>query len=193
MEAAQSMKALGRLAAVMAIGTYLASANADALGLAPPGAFVLGVLFGPCLTVAVYAFRRRLEGLGAKHAAALAFQFVSLGAVLLTIMVCVQSAMQTSEGYVEAALDLSQRALDVSWDVFFGLGTICFAAGLARLSRLAFVISLLGGLTSVAFLSANLIAYPRFPSELGWPDLGPAMLGWYVFAAFPLQKSDATA
>jgi hypothetical protein len=141
------------IGAIGAISAYAVSTNAQDIGLTPSGANAVAAFFGPCLLIACYSFRQRLQAQSATDAAELGFIFMALAAALVTAMIFVQVATRIEYGSLVQPNDVGpffnmvdqvQNALDLAWDVFLSFGTFFFAVAMLRMSLLAGLLSVLG-------------------------------------------------
>ena len=190
---------LGAGAGLAAVVVYAITANAQNLGLTGAGAHALAAFFGPCLLIACYAFRRRLNAVAPTEAANLGFVFIALASAMLTAMVFTQFAVRDAfPTATDRSVDMEtmihianrvQLALDLTWDVFLCFGSFFFALAMLHMSRLASGLAVLGMGTAVALLALNLAAFPALPTEAGWPDVGPFLAGWYLMVALLFSRA----
>ena len=168
-------------------------------------AVVLAAAFGPLLGVAsigLYQF------IGAwRKTVSLQIAVVSnvIAAAMVNLMLVVQMTLREfwrrdleqaaddlSESLVEAsyaAANKVQLGLDVSWDVYIGVGTFLFALNMLGHPRLGRIVGAAGMLIAVALLAFNLATFPVPPAEGGSIDLGPAVGLWYLAVSLMLWRS----
>lgn len=145
--------------------------------------------FGPALAFASVALYRilalRRDGVGIQIAA---ISNVVAGA-LVTCMLIVQLQIRWAEeeGLVEGIEGVADAlwqivlGLDVSFDVFVGIGTLLFGVAMVRNPAFGRVVGVLGAVVGGVFvLGFNAIAFPRLPVQIGLPDPGPISGLWYL-------------
>ncbi len=82
--------------------------------------------------------------------------------------------------------------LDVSFDVFIGLGTFCFALRMLTHPRFGKVFGILGmALSAVLLLGLNFYTFPYPPRAVGLPalDPGPHTAAWYLAVTIQMWRS----
>jgi len=79
--------------------------------------------------------------------------------------------------------------LDVAWDIYIGLGTICFAAAMISHKRFGWPFSVSGLLIGLLVIGLNLIPFPIPPAEAGLFDIGPLVGIWYLAATIQTWRS----
>lgn len=79
--------------------------------------------------------------------------------------------------------------LDVAWDVYIGLGTLCFAASMLGHPRFGRAFALSGLLAGGLVLLLNLATFPTPPAEAGSVDVGPLVGLWYLAATIQTWRS----
>ncbi|MGB5287430.1 MAG: hypothetical protein WBN42_03000, partial [Ignavibacteriaceae bacterium] len=127
---------------------------------------ILGASFGPALAVASIALTQILQDRRNTPTIKLAAIFNSLAGALVTAMIIVQLAINYSTAPpIEGELNNLIRhkiwdvvlGLDVSFDIFIGLGTLFFAINLIRDSRFGKTIGWAGIFVSIVpLLGANI-------------------------------------
>jgi hypothetical protein len=182
------------IAGLLAVTAYTLVVIGQMLDLPEAAAIPIAASFGPFLLIASYGLREALHWRGASMAADLGLAFNALAAALVTAMFLVQigvgdafptdrDAAMTS---VVHMVDRVQLSLDMAWDVFASFGAVMF--GLAMLGRAPFgpLLGSLGVVVGATLLALNLYAFPRLPIEIGLPDVGPALGGWYLLVSLTL-------
>jgi hypothetical protein len=111
-----------------------------------------------------------------------------IAGTLFTTMLLVQIAIRSSKP-VLTALHKVHLGLDVSWDVYIGLGTIFFAWAMLRHPRLGPVFALPGLLVGILVLTLNIWTFPTPPPEAGLFDVGPFVGIWYLAATLRIVTS----
>jgi hypothetical protein len=160
---------------------------------------ILGASFGPAFVAAsvalmqVLAFHRRVPSLQ------LAAVFNALAGALVTAMIIVQLAINyTTAPPIDEhlATALRQRiwdvvlGLDVSFDVFIGLGTFCFSINMVRDPRFGRIVGWLGVFTAlVPLLGANIFYFPDPPYTHGFPHVGIFTGSWYFLVVVMMIRS----
>jgi hypothetical protein len=79
--------------------------------------------------------------------------------------------------------------LDVAWDVYIGLGTICFAWSMLSHPRFRWPFALPGFVLGFLALVLNLHAFPTPPAEAGSVDVGPFVGLWYLATSVQAWRS----
>lgn len=182
---------LGAVAGVAAVASYGSMVTADMIGLSAPAVVALAASFGPLLLVASFGLREAV-GFGRPNPAGdLAFAFNALAGALVTAMLLVQIGVgdafpaerDAAMAITVKMIDRVQLSLDMAWDVFVCWGTVLF--GLSMIGRAPFgpLIGIPGIAVGGAAFGLNLLAFPKLPTEVGWPDVGPAVGGWYLLVA----------
>ncbi len=83
--------------------------------------------------------------------------------------------------------------LDVAWDVYIGLGTLCFAVASCSHPRIGRIVGVAGVLIAVGLLALNFYTFPEPPAEVGLVDLGPLVGLWYLLVTILVFRSLAWA
>ncbi len=151
---------------------------------------ILGASFGPALAIASIALSQILQVRRYTPTIKLAPIFNSLAGALVTSMIIVQLAINYSTAPVpdeQLSTLLKHRiwdvvlGLDVSFDVFIGLGTLFFAINLIRDLRFGKIIGWAGIFVSIVpLLGANIYYFPDPPYVHGFPHVGIFTGLWYL-------------
>jgi len=149
----------------------------------------LAACIGPALAVASFGLA---EFLGpARIAAKLGVLLNALAGALFTAMLLVQLAVGYAAG--KAAIPAELRAvwlgLDVAWDAYIGLGTICFALAMFRHPRYGALFAIAGLAIGGALLALNFYSFPAPPANAGLVDVGPAVGLWYLAVTVQMWRS----
>jgi len=147
--------------------------------------------FGPALAVASYGLRQLLDLQTRRLSSALGSLLNALAGALFSAMALVQLAVRYSAGgdKVSASFVAIWLGLDVAWDAYVGLGTICFALAMMRHPRFGPVFSFLGILIGAGLLLLHLYTFPTPPQNAGLVDLGPALGLWYLVVTIQMWRS----
>lgn len=116
--------------------------------------------------------------------------------VLFTTMVILQQMTQLQFNALEASplaagaaptvrllragVNFTQLGIDGSFDVFYCAGVMLLAGVLYGHPAFGRLVGVLGIASAGALLVLNLVAFPRIPTEVGLPDLGPATALWWL-------------
>jgi hypothetical protein len=151
--------------------------------------------FGPALGVASYGLRRLLDWETPQLSSTLGLLLNALAGVLFSAMGLVQLAIGYSAGgdKVSAQFIAIWLGLDVAWDAYVGLGTICFAIAMLRHPRFGRVFAIFGIAIGAGLLGLHLYTFPTPPQNAGLVDLGPAMGLWYLIVTIQMWRSFAWA
>lgn len=170
-----------------------------ALSLPATLALVLGASFGPLLSIAslglyfVMAHHRKTVSLQ------IATLFNIIAGTIVNLMLVVQMTVreylrlrmaaspdEEALGVLRlaySAADKVQLGLDVSWDVYIGVGTILFGLNMLWHPRFGKIVGAAGMLVGVLVLVFNVMAFPQPPSDVGSIDFGPLVGLWYLVVA----------
>jgi len=154
-------------------------------------ATTLAACFGPALAVASFGLRRLLDWETPLVSSALGAMLNALAGALFSAMALVQMAVGYSVGgeKVSAQVTAIWLGLDVAWDAYIGLGTICFAVAMLQHPRFGRVFALSGLVIGVGLLGLNFYAFPAPPESAGLIDLGPAAGLWYFVVTIQMWRS----
>ena len=147
--------------------------------------------FGPALGVASYGLRRLLDLETPRLSSALGSLLNALAGALFSAMALVQLSVRYSAGgdKVSAPFIAIWLGLDVAWDAYVGLGTICFALAMLRHSRFGRVFAFFGMAIGAGLLALHLYTFPTPPQNAGLVDLGPALGLWYLIVTIQMWRS----
>ncbi len=151
----------------------------------------LAACFGPALGVASYGLRRLLDLETRRLSSALGSLSNALAGALFSAMALVQLAVRYSAGGDKASAPFVAvwLGLDVAWDAYVGLGTICFALAMMRHPRFGGVFSFFGMVIGAGLLLLHLYTFPTPPQNAGLVDLGPALGLWYLVVTIQMWRS----
>lgn len=163
----------------------------------------LACAFGPLFLVALYGLHRILLAHRESVAARLSPLFAVGAGTLITGMLTVQMATSSVwQKAKDAAAGDADKAvanaigrmvwsvnlgLDVAWDVFIGLATLCVAIAMFRHPWFGRVLGLSGILVAVLLLALNLATFPTPPGDAGLFDMGPFTGVWYLAVTINLM------
>jgi len=151
----------------------------------------LAACFGPALAVACFGLRRLLDLEKPRLMSALGFVLNALAGALFSAMVLVQMAVwySTKGAAVPSYVTAIWLGLDVAWDGYIGLGTLCFAIAMWRHVRFGKVFALTGLAIALALLALNFYTFPEPPGSAGLIDLGPVVGLWYLVVTIQMWRS----
>jgi len=151
----------------------------------------LAACFGPALAVATFGLRRLLDWETALVSSALGALFDALGGAMFSAMALVQMAVGYSVGSekVSGQVRAIWLGLDVAWDAYIGLGTLCFALAMLRHPRFGRVFAFPGLAIALGLLALNFYSFPEPPKSAGLVDLGPAVGIWYLVVTIQMWRS----
>jgi hypothetical protein len=151
----------------------------------------LAACFGPALAVACFGLRKLLDLEEPLVSSALGFLLNALAGALFSAMVLVQMAVgYSSKGEnIPSHVTAIWLGLDVAWDGYVALGTICFAFAMWQHSRFGKAFAVPGLVIGAALLALNLYTFPEPPKSSGLIDLGPAMGLWYLVVTIQMWRS----
>lgn len=160
---------------------------------------VLGAAFGPALAVASVALAHILQARRRAPTIELAAICNALAGALVTVEIIVELAINYSTvpaGGSQLATLLKHRVwdivlgVDVSFDVFIGLGTLLFAMNMMSDARFGKVIGWAGAFVSIVMLfGANIYFFPEPPYTQGFPHVGIFTGLWYLAVVLLLIRS----
>ena len=166
---------------------------------------ILASLFGPLLMAAslgLYYFlkvhRKTITGQLAVISNIIASAMVSLMLIVqLSVNLSMVEMMDSAgEGISEATqkwiwlvVDKVQLGMDVSWDIFIGIGTILFGVTMMKHPRFGKIFGFLGFLIGHFVLVFNLATFPTPPGDAGLIDIGPFLGIWYLVATILVIRS----
>ena len=151
----------------------------------------LAACFGPALAVACYGLRRLLDLETPRVSSALGLLLNALAGGLFCAMLLVQMAVDYAAGSEKVSAQMSAiwLGLDVAWDAYIGLGTICFAVAMLRHPRFGRVFAFSGMAIAAGLLALHLYTFPTPPQNAGLVDLGPALGLWYLVVTIQMWRS----
>ena len=151
----------------------------------------LAACFGPALAVASFGLRRLLDWETPLVSSALGALLNGLGGALFSAMALVQMAVGSSVGAEKVSVQVTAiwLGLDVAWDAYIGLGTLCFALAMLRHPRFGRAFAFSGLVIAVGLLALNFYAFPTPPASAGLVDLGPAIGIWYLVVTIQMWRS----
>jgi len=124
-----------------------------------------------------------------------------IAGTLFTMMLVVQMALRFPMlDYIGKTGDESVRklvdwiwnvdlGLDLSWDLFIGLGTFFFAMNMLNHPKLGKILGWTGMVIAAAMLGFNIHTFPDPPGEVGLLDLGPLVGIWYLIVTVQVLRS----
>jgi hypothetical protein len=166
---------------------------------------ILASLFGPLLMTASLGLYYFIKAHRKSVTLQLAVLSNIIAAAMASLMLIVQLSVNLSmeglmesagEGITEAAqkwiwqvVDKVQLGMDVTWDIFFSIGTILFGAAMMRHPRFGKIFGLTGLLIGHFLLVFNLSSFPAPPGDAGLIDFGPIAGIWYLVATILVIRS----
>jgi len=147
--------------------------------------------FGPALGIASYGLRRLLDCEKPTISSSFGLMLNALGGALFTAMALVQLAVGYSGGgdRVSSQFVAIWLGLDVAWDAYIGIGTICFAMAMLGHPRFGPIFTVFGVGIGAGLLALHLYTFPKPPQNAGLVDLGPALGLWYLVATVQMWRS----
>jgi hypothetical protein len=166
---------------------------------------ILASLFGPLLMTASLGLYYFLKAHRKSVTLQLAVLSNIIASAMASLMLIVQLSVNLSmdglmesagEGITEATqkwiwqvVDKIQLGMDVSWDIFIGIGTILFGAAMMKHPRFGKIFGLLGLLIGHFLLVFNFSTFPTPPGDGGLIDFGPFAGLWYLVAIILVIRS----
>jgi len=153
--------------------------------------FILAALIGPALGVASFGLQQVLDLEDAHVWSRLGAGLNALAGALLSAMLLVQLAVgeYVAGGKASREVVAVWLGLDVAWDAYIGLGTICFSVAMRHHPRFGRVFAFSGLAIALALLALNLSTFPTPPASVGLVDLGPAVGLWYLAVTLQMWRS----
>lgn len=87
------------------------------------------------------------------------------------------------------AVDKVQLGLDVSWDIFIGVGTLLFAVNMFSHPRFGRILGGIGVLLAILLLIFNLYSFPIPPANADLIDFGPFVGLWYLIVSIQMVRA----
>jgi hypothetical protein len=111
-----------------------------------------------------------------------------IAGTLLTTMLLVQLAIVASKpetvdlkgNWTWITIHHIHYGLDVAWDIFLFIGTLCFSLSMFRHPGFGRPFAISGLVIAVTFIVFNLYTFPIPPGGGGLIDLGPIIALWYL-------------
>jgi hypothetical protein len=164
---------------------------------------VLGSSFGPLLAVASLGLYKILQMRRPTVSAQVAAVSNVLAGAMVTAMIVVQLSVKyagdrylASPGADQAAKLIVRRVwdvilgLDVTFDVFIGLGTLLFGVAMLTHPRFGKLIGIAGILVGgVVLLGFNAATFPDPPKDAGLIDPGPIAGLWYLWVTINVVRN----
>ena len=164
---------------------------------------ILGASFGPALALASMGLYKILKMQEDTISVQTAVVSNLIAGAMVTAMIVVQlSVRYSAERYLgspdadESARLMVKRiwdvilGLDVTFDVFIGLGTLLFGVSMLRHPRFGKLIGIAGILVGgVVILGFNFYTFPDPPKEAGLLDPGPITGLWYLWVVIYVFRS----
>ena len=145
----------------------------------------------PALGVASFGLRRLLDLKVPRVSSSLGALLNALAGALFTAMGLVQLAVVYSApgGRASPEVKAVWLGLDVAWDAYIGLGTICFGLAMLKHPRFGRVFGVSGIAIGAGLLALNLWTFPSPPVNAGLVDVGPAVGLWYLVVMMRMGSS----
>ncbi|MDZ7267666.1 MAG: hypothetical protein ONB48_16405 [candidate division KSB1 bacterium] len=193
---------LGAIAGVIACVVYAIMAAVDMPRILT---VAFAAAFGPLLSLASVGLYHLLK----LHQKSVSTQIAAganvIAGSIVNMMLIVQLAISISmRDYVDKAADAAtkstleliwkavdkvQLGLDVSWDVFIGIGTLLFAVNMLKHPRFGKILGGIGALLAVLLLGFNLYTFPIPPANADLIDFGPFVGLWYLIISIQMLRS----
>ncbi|MDZ7344029.1 MAG: hypothetical protein ONA90_05905 [candidate division KSB1 bacterium] len=193
---------LGAIAGVIACVVYAIMAAVDMPRVLT---VAFAAAFGPLLSLASVGLYHLLKLHKKTVTAQIAAGANVVAGSIVNMMLIVQLAISISmQDYVDKATDAAtkstleliwkavdkvQLGLDVSWDVFIGIGTLLFAVNMLKHPRFGKILGGIGALLAVLLLGFNLYTFPIPPANADLIDFGPFVGLWYLIISIQMLRS----
>ena len=153
--------------------------------------FILAALIGPALGVASFGLQQVLDLESAHVWSRLGAGLNALAGALLSAMLLVQLAVGEYAAGAKPSREVVSvwLGLDVAWDAYVGLGTICFSVAMLRHPRFGRAFAFAGLAIALVLLALNLYSFPTPPAAAGLVDVGPAVGLWYLAVTLQMWRS----
>ncbi len=164
---------------------------------------ILSACFGPALafaSIGLYKILRMQKDSIAVQAAVVSN--IVAGAMITAMIIVQLSVRYSSESYLaspsanDSVKFIVNRiwdvilGLDVTYDVFIGLGTILFGVAMLKHPRFGKIIGIAGIIVGGIFiLGFNFYTFPSPPQEAGLIDTGPITGLWYLWVVIYVFRS----
>ena len=197
---ASSWSLLARWAGLGAFASYLAAAFVP---LPEPIALFLAFAFGPLFMVASLGIYRLLKLWKPSMLLEVGFLFNVVATALVTLMLSVQqtsfafhdrfkvadrgTVTEEQLRWIFKEVNAIQLGIDIAWDVFISLGTLCFAIAMWKHPVFGRILPAVGVIVSLLILSFKMVWFPEPPADAGSIDFGPAVALWYIGLAVYLR------
>lgn len=191
--AVRSLRPQMRAGAVAGFLTCLAYPIVAFVPLPVPVGATIAAAFGPMLGLASWGLRSMLHSRRDGALADLAFASNALAGALVSAMFLVQLAVKARVSQPDHQITSVWLGLDVAWDTYIAIGTVLFAAAMARDSRFGKGFAVSGVLIGTSLGVTNLASFPTPPAAAGSIDLGPALDLWYFAAAVVMWRHARSA
>jgi len=134
--------------------------------------------FGPLLGLGSFGLFRALSLNQRSVCGALGAASNAIAGALFAAMILVQ--LTAGDRGEDAYAQATWLGLDVAWDIYIGVGTLLFAAGVYRHQWFGKIYGISGATIAVLLLSLNLWTFPTPPANAGLFDAGPLVGAWYL-------------
>lgn len=204
--AAPVIRYLGWALLFAVLGAYLFSQWGGA-GIPEKLILVLVMLLGPVAIVGMLVLSELLGRHRKSVILRAATVFSIIGFAFFNLMIVVQLTSRAYlRGYIQEAQDASTRemlrwilrgvdsvqlGIDVSFDVFYCLGMMLFAAVMYGHPRFGKWFSIPGVILGALLLAFNLYTFPQPPADAELVDLGPFTALWWVAVIVQMIRSRA--
>jgi hypothetical protein len=180
-----------RLGVVAGLASCLVYPALVFLPVSGVAAAALAAAWGPLLGVASMGLGKLLQVHRRSVAVQLAVGLNFAAGALVTAMLLVQLAVgaRAHGGEVSPELVAVWLGLDVTWDVYVGLGTGLFALEMLRHPRFMAAFGVPGILIAAVLLTLNLGSFPTPPADAGLFDAGPLVGLWYLAVSVQAWRS----
>lgn len=193
------------LLGLVVVLTYLATAT----GLIRSGGnLLLALVFaiGPVAMAGMVAIYERLSVSGSRFLAKVGVVFLVVAFAFFNLMLVVQQLVrlqfrQMIAGASEAAaqeslraiyrgVNLVQQGMDVSFDIFYCMGTLLLGMAMFEHRDFGKVLGILGAVLAGLLLVFNLWTFPYIPADSGLVDLGPLTGLWWLAVIIQFARLD---
>jgi hypothetical protein len=185
------------------LGAFACYFGAAFLPLPEQLGLLLAFLFGPLFMLASLGLYRIVKAWKDSLWLQAGFLFNVAGTALVTLMLAVQQTSFAFHDQYKSAdrgsvtdeqlrwifkeVNAVQLGIDIAWDVFISLGTLCLAMALWRHPVFGRGLTVAGVLVALLLLTFNMVWFPEPPADAGSIDFGPLVALWYMALAVWLR------
>ena len=148
----------------------------------------LAALLGPAIGIGSLGLYRLIAVHSDSVGAGLGALSNNIAGALFAAMALIQLAVRSSDADGQKLVRV-WLGLDVAWDVYIGIGTVCFALAMIRHPRFGWIFAVSGLVIGMLVLVLNLATFPTPPADAGLVDVGPVVGLWYLAATIQAWRS----